>query len=160
MDSGSSNISLATENITHAILAKHPKNRYVVGYDAKFIFLPLSYLPINLQVRTVIEIKLTSGFRINSFGQSVQWICFRIVPLAHGLCHFDFLVKGFEPQQNLWAKMVMLKTVSIRCFWWSTREAFLPALYSRWLQTTAWGPTRPANPFDLRPQRHFVSDWK
>jgi len=52
------NFSLVTNAMIHAILAKQPKNRYVVGYDAKYVFLPLSYLPINIQVMCPLTVAL------------------------------------------------------------------------------------------------------
>ena len=41
----SSNLSLVIDAYKHALFAKYPCNRYVVGWDAKFLYLPLSWLP-------------------------------------------------------------------------------------------------------------------
>lgn len=38
-------LHLVPEAIEHALSAVHPWTRYTVGWDARFIFLPLSYLP-------------------------------------------------------------------------------------------------------------------
>ncbi|XP_075055548.1 retinol dehydrogenase 7-like [Mixophyes fleayi] len=38
-------LSLVTDCMEHALTAVHPWTRYSVGWDAKLIFLPLSYLP-------------------------------------------------------------------------------------------------------------------
>jgi len=46
----STQLHLVVDALTHALLAKHPKERYIIGPDAKFIFIPMSYLPIWLQV--------------------------------------------------------------------------------------------------------------
>jgi len=37
--------------MTHALLAKHPKERYIIGHEAKFVIIPMSYLPVWLQVK-------------------------------------------------------------------------------------------------------------
>ncbi|XP_040088929.1 retinol dehydrogenase 16-like isoform X1 [Oryx dammah] len=39
------NLSLATDCMEHALTACHPRTRYSPGWDAKFIYLPMSYLP-------------------------------------------------------------------------------------------------------------------
>ncbi|XP_070596772.1 retinol dehydrogenase 7-like [Erythrolamprus reginae] len=41
----SKNFSLVTDCIEHALTSHHPRTRYSPGWDAKFFFLPLSYLP-------------------------------------------------------------------------------------------------------------------
>ncbi|XP_069438070.1 retinol dehydrogenase 16-like [Ovis canadensis] len=38
-------LSLVTECMKHALTACHPRTRYSPGWDAKFIYLPMSYLP-------------------------------------------------------------------------------------------------------------------
>ena len=38
-------LSLVTECMEHALTACHPRTRYSPGWDAKFIYLPMSYLP-------------------------------------------------------------------------------------------------------------------
>ena len=39
------NLSLVTNCMEHALTACHPRTRYSPGWDAKFIYLPMSYLP-------------------------------------------------------------------------------------------------------------------
>ena len=39
------NLSLVTDCMEHALTACHPPTRYSPGWDAKFIYLPMSYLP-------------------------------------------------------------------------------------------------------------------
>ena len=39
------NLSLVTDCMEHALTACHPRTRYSAGWDAKFIYLPMSYLP-------------------------------------------------------------------------------------------------------------------
>ncbi|NXD18605.1 RDH7 dehydrogenase, partial [Nothocercus nigrocapillus] len=41
----SSNLSLVTGCMEHALTSCHPRDRYSAGWDAKLFFLPLSYLP-------------------------------------------------------------------------------------------------------------------
>ncbi|XP_062453349.1 retinol dehydrogenase 16-like [Rhea pennata] len=41
----SSNLSLVTDCMEHALTSQHPRTRYSVGWDAKLLYLPLSYLP-------------------------------------------------------------------------------------------------------------------
>ena len=41
---------LVVEAYEHALLAKFPNNRYAVGNDSKFIYMPLSFLPFHIQV--------------------------------------------------------------------------------------------------------------
>lgn len=36
---------MVIETLTHAIGAKHPKDRYIVGFDAKYLYRPLTFLP-------------------------------------------------------------------------------------------------------------------
>ncbi|XP_075757956.1 retinol dehydrogenase 16 isoform X3 [Pelodiscus sinensis] len=38
-------LSIVTGCMTHALTARHPRTRYSAGWDAKLIYLPLSYLP-------------------------------------------------------------------------------------------------------------------
>ena len=38
-------LSVVTDCMEHALTACHPRTRYSAGWDAKFLFLPLSYLP-------------------------------------------------------------------------------------------------------------------
>ncbi|XP_068827554.1 retinol dehydrogenase 16-like [Capricornis sumatraensis] len=38
-------LSLVTECMKHALTACHPRTQYSPGWDAKFIYLPMSYLP-------------------------------------------------------------------------------------------------------------------
>lgn len=40
-----SNLSLVTDCMEHGLTALHPRTRYSAGWDAKLIFLPLSYMP-------------------------------------------------------------------------------------------------------------------
>ncbi|KAB0360087.1 hypothetical protein FD754_004243 [Muntiacus muntjak] len=39
------NLSLVTDCMEHALTACHPRTRYSPGWDAKFLYLPMSYLP-------------------------------------------------------------------------------------------------------------------
>ncbi|NP_001083356.1 retinol dehydrogenase 16 L homeolog isoform X1 [Xenopus laevis] len=41
----SSKLHLVTDCMEHALTAVYPRTRYSAGYDAKFFFIPLSYLP-------------------------------------------------------------------------------------------------------------------
>ncbi|XP_019411879.1 PREDICTED: retinol dehydrogenase 16-like [Crocodylus porosus] len=41
----SPNLSLVTQAMEHALTAQHPRTRYSCGWDAKLLYLPLSYLP-------------------------------------------------------------------------------------------------------------------
>ncbi|KAG6936457.1 retinol dehydrogenase 16 (all-trans) [Chelydra serpentina] len=38
-------LSIVTGCMGHALMARHPRTRYSAGWDAKLLFLPLSYLP-------------------------------------------------------------------------------------------------------------------
>ena len=38
-------LSLVTDCMEHALTACHPRTQYSPGWDAKFIYLPMSYLP-------------------------------------------------------------------------------------------------------------------
>ena len=38
-------LSLVTDCMEHALTACHPRTRYSPGWDAKLIYLPMSYLP-------------------------------------------------------------------------------------------------------------------
>uniref|UniRef100_A0A8C4XWU7 Retinol dehydrogenase 16-like n=1 Tax=Gopherus evgoodei TaxID=1825980 RepID=A0A8C4XWU7_9SAUR len=40
-----SDLSVVTGCMEHALTARHPRTRYSAGWDAKLVFLPLSYLP-------------------------------------------------------------------------------------------------------------------
>ncbi|NWZ17140.1 RDH2 dehydrogenase, partial [Agelaius phoeniceus] len=39
------NLSLVTNCMEHALTSLHPRSRYSAGWDAKLLYLPLSYLP-------------------------------------------------------------------------------------------------------------------
>ncbi|NXA01209.1 RDH2 dehydrogenase, partial [Nesospiza acunhae] len=41
----SANLSLVTNCMEHALTSLHPCSRYSAGWDAKLLYLPLSYLP-------------------------------------------------------------------------------------------------------------------
>ncbi|NP_001088084.1 retinol dehydrogenase 7, gene 2 L homeolog precursor [Xenopus laevis] len=41
-------LSLVTDCLEHALTAIHPRTRYSAGWDAKLLFLPLSYFPTSL----------------------------------------------------------------------------------------------------------------
>ncbi|KFP70371.1 Retinol dehydrogenase 7, partial [Acanthisitta chloris] len=41
----SSRLSRVTDAMTHALLSRCPRSRYAVGWDARLVFLPLSYCP-------------------------------------------------------------------------------------------------------------------
>ncbi|XP_041328609.1 retinol dehydrogenase 16-like [Pyrgilauda ruficollis] len=41
----STNLSLVTNCMEHALTSLHPRSRYSAGWDAKLLYLPLSYLP-------------------------------------------------------------------------------------------------------------------
>ncbi|XP_037347245.1 retinol dehydrogenase 7-like [Talpa occidentalis] len=41
----SGDLSLVTDCMEHALTACHPRTRYSAGWEAKFIFIPMSYLP-------------------------------------------------------------------------------------------------------------------
>ncbi|NXK57246.1 H17B6 dehydrogenase, partial [Chauna torquata] len=38
-------LSLVTKAMEHALTAEHPRTRYGCGLDARFFYIPLSYLP-------------------------------------------------------------------------------------------------------------------
>ncbi|NWH96474.1 RDH2 dehydrogenase, partial [Aegithalos caudatus] len=40
-----SNLSLVTNCMEHALTSVHPRTRYSAGWDAKLLYLPISYLP-------------------------------------------------------------------------------------------------------------------
>ncbi|XP_002814706.3 17-beta-hydroxysteroid dehydrogenase type 6-like, partial [Pongo abelii] len=44
----STNLNLVTDCMEHALTLVHPQTRYSAGWDAKFFFIPLSYLPTSL----------------------------------------------------------------------------------------------------------------
>ncbi|XP_063813166.1 retinol dehydrogenase 7-like [Pseudophryne corroboree] len=50
------NLSLVTDCMEHALTAVHPWTRYTAGWDAKLIFIPLSYLPT-----VILDFLLTIG---------------------------------------------------------------------------------------------------
>lgn len=41
----SGDLSLVTDCMEHALTSCHPRTRYSAGWDAKFFYLPMSYLP-------------------------------------------------------------------------------------------------------------------
>ncbi|XP_036026114.1 17-beta-hydroxysteroid dehydrogenase type 6-like isoform X1 [Onychomys torridus] len=41
-------LSQVTDCMEHALTSRHPRTRYPAGWDAQFIFIPLSYLPTSL----------------------------------------------------------------------------------------------------------------
>ncbi|KAM3935125.1 retinol dehydrogenase 7-like isoform 1-T2 [Leptodactylus fuscus] len=45
LSSSSKKLSLVSDAMEHALTAVHPKTRYSAGWDAKLLYLPLSYLP-------------------------------------------------------------------------------------------------------------------
>lgn len=45
----SPNVNKVINAYVHAVTARCPRNRYSVGWDAKFLMLPLSYAPSMLQ---------------------------------------------------------------------------------------------------------------
>uniref|UniRef100_A0A6I8NCH6 Retinol dehydrogenase 16 n=1 Tax=Ornithorhynchus anatinus TaxID=9258 RepID=A0A6I8NCH6_ORNAN len=45
---GQTDLAPVYGSMTHALTAVHPRSRYVPGRDARFIYLPLSYLPTSL----------------------------------------------------------------------------------------------------------------
>ncbi|XP_077694422.1 17-beta-hydroxysteroid dehydrogenase type 6 isoform X2 [Eretmochelys imbricata] len=44
----STNLYLVTDCMEHALTARHPRTRYSGGWDAQFLYIPLSYLPTAL----------------------------------------------------------------------------------------------------------------
>ncbi|XP_038234803.1 17-beta-hydroxysteroid dehydrogenase type 6 [Dermochelys coriacea] len=44
----STNLCLVTDCMEHALMARHPRTRYSGGWDAQFLYIPLSYLPTAL----------------------------------------------------------------------------------------------------------------
>ncbi|KFP64973.1 17-beta-hydroxysteroid dehydrogenase type 6, partial [Cariama cristata] len=40
-----SNLTLVTDCMDHALTSRYPRTRYAVGWDAKLLCIPLSYLP-------------------------------------------------------------------------------------------------------------------
>ncbi|KFM00323.1 Retinol dehydrogenase 2, partial [Aptenodytes forsteri] len=40
-----SNLTLVTDCMEHALTSRFPRTRYSVGWDAKLLYIPLSYLP-------------------------------------------------------------------------------------------------------------------
>ncbi|XP_076776664.1 retinol dehydrogenase 7-like isoform X3 [Arvicanthis niloticus] len=45
VDIFSEDLSVVTDCMEHALTACHPRTRYSAGWDAKFLYIPLSYLP-------------------------------------------------------------------------------------------------------------------
>ncbi|XP_075055540.1 retinol dehydrogenase 16-like isoform X2 [Mixophyes fleayi] len=45
MSRANSKLSLVTDSMEHALTAVHPKTRYSAGWDARLLYLPLSYFP-------------------------------------------------------------------------------------------------------------------
>ncbi|NXA62701.1 RDH2 dehydrogenase, partial [Mohoua ochrocephala] len=43
--SSNSDLSLVTDCMEHALTSLHPRARYSAGWDAKLLYIPLSYLP-------------------------------------------------------------------------------------------------------------------
>ncbi|NXE83594.1 H17B6 dehydrogenase, partial [Cochlearius cochlearius] len=41
----SSNLTLVTDCMEHALTSRFPRTRYSAGWDAKLLYIPLSYLP-------------------------------------------------------------------------------------------------------------------
>lgn len=41
-------LSVVTDCMEHALTACHPRTRYSAGWDARFLYLPMSYLPTSL----------------------------------------------------------------------------------------------------------------
>ncbi|NXN31378.1 H17B6 dehydrogenase, partial [Nycticryphes semicollaris] len=41
----SPNLRLVTDCMEHALTSRHPRTRYSAGWDAKLLYIPLSYLP-------------------------------------------------------------------------------------------------------------------
>ncbi|XP_073863320.1 17-beta-hydroxysteroid dehydrogenase type 6 isoform X3 [Macaca fascicularis] len=44
----STNLNLVTDCMEHALTSVYPRTRYSAGWDAKFFFIPVSYLPTSL----------------------------------------------------------------------------------------------------------------
>ncbi|NXK57266.1 RDH16 dehydrogenase, partial [Chauna torquata] len=44
----SSDLSLVTDCMEHALTSRYPRSRYSAGWDAKLLYIPLSYLPSTL----------------------------------------------------------------------------------------------------------------
>ncbi|XP_055975952.1 retinol dehydrogenase 16-like [Sorex fumeus] len=42
---GNNDLSLVTDCLEHALVSCHPRTQYSAGWDAKFTFIPLSYMP-------------------------------------------------------------------------------------------------------------------
>ncbi|XP_040610658.1 retinol dehydrogenase 7 [Mesocricetus auratus] len=45
VESGSDDLTLVTDCMEHALTSCHPRTRYSAGWDAKLLYLPMSYLP-------------------------------------------------------------------------------------------------------------------
>ena len=43
------NIDIVVDAYIHGLYAKHPRARYVCGWDAKYIFIPMSFMPSTWQ---------------------------------------------------------------------------------------------------------------
>ncbi|CAK8674455.1 unnamed protein product [Clavelina lepadiformis] len=58
-----SDLSKVIRAFEHALFAKYPRNRYVVGWDAKFVLLPLSLLPFSIQFLLIPFMQKAAGLR-------------------------------------------------------------------------------------------------
>lgn len=47
----SPNLSLVTDCMEHALTSRYPRTRYAAGWDAKLLYIPLSYVPSALSDR-------------------------------------------------------------------------------------------------------------
>uniref|UniRef100_A0A6I8NGC8 Retinol dehydrogenase 16 n=1 Tax=Ornithorhynchus anatinus TaxID=9258 RepID=A0A6I8NGC8_ORNAN len=70
-----SNLTLVTSCIAHALTSRHPRIRYSAGWDAKLIYLPLSYLPTSLVDQLVLweKGKLSLGRPLGG-GELSVWL--------------------------------------------------------------------------------------
>lgn len=59
----SPNVDLVVNAYEHAILGKYPQNRYVVGNDMKFLYVPMSWLPFPYQFSIMRLLQRFSGIR-------------------------------------------------------------------------------------------------
>uniref|UniRef100_A0A914YFH6 Uncharacterized protein n=1 Tax=Panagrolaimus superbus TaxID=310955 RepID=A0A914YFH6_9BILA len=59
------NIDIVTDAYIHALCAKHPKARYICGWDAKYIFIPMSFMPSTWQDFLLqLMMNITSGSKL------------------------------------------------------------------------------------------------
>uniref|UniRef100_A0A6I8N1Q5 Retinol dehydrogenase 16 n=1 Tax=Ornithorhynchus anatinus TaxID=9258 RepID=A0A6I8N1Q5_ORNAN len=63
-----SNLTLVTSCIAHALTSRHPRIRYSAGWDAKLIYLPLSYLPTSLVDQLVLWVDLGNIIEVRPAG--------------------------------------------------------------------------------------------